>query len=40
MYPNCEHVGVLNMLLVLNVTVFWTYHSFKYARVIWGSKYA
>ena len=27
------------MLLVLNMSGFWIYHSFKYVRVIQGSKY-
>ena len=34
MYQGCEYAVVLNM------SVFWIYHSFNYVRVAQGSKYA
>ena len=39
-YQGCKYARFLNILLVLNMTRFWTYHGFKYAKVTKGSPYA
>ena len=36
----CNYARVLNILLVLNMSVFWIYHGSKYFRVTQGSEYA
>ena len=39
-YQDCEYVRVLNMLLFPNISDFWIYHGFTYARVTQSSEYA